>query len=184
MVKYPPSCQKPQKSEENAAAYFYRGWLKEAVNYSGKDQLKYTLENISYYFKADIEDFLQQVIKRGLTEEMEFILNGKMRTAFSERNKISACAWAVRNCRIDLCEGWLNELNDKKFEYISEKWYKQKYTEVENKRDRFEIITDIMYILTYVSKDKLDELRTKALEKSEFRNDRSDNIVAGNLLVY
>lgn len=170
-------------SAKNADAYFYSGWLKEAVNYSGKEQLKYTLENGSYYFNADIEDFLQQVIKRGLMEEMEFILNGKMRTTFSERNKISVCAWAVRNCRIDLCEEWLNELNDKKFEYISEKWYKQKYTEVENKRDRFKIITDIMYILTYVSKDKFDELRTKALEKCEFRNDRSDNIVAGNLLV-
>ena len=59
------------KSEKNAAAYFYRGWLKEAVNYLGKNQLKYTLENISYYFKPDIEDFLQQVIKRGKTEEME-----------------------------------------------------------------------------------------------------------------
>src|SRR5699024_3801947 len=89
-----------EKSEENAVAYFYRGWLKEAVNYSGKDQLKYTLENISCFFKTDIEDFLQQVIKRGLTEEIKFILNGKIRIVFSERNKISACAWAVRNCRV------------------------------------------------------------------------------------
>ncbi len=172
-----------EKSAENAAAYFYRGWLREAVNYSGKDQLKYTLENVSFYFKSDIDDFLQQIIKCGRLDEMEFILNEKMRKVFSERNKISACAWAVRNCKTDLCKGWLNELKDKKFEYISEKWYKQKYTEVENKRDRFKIITDIMYILTYVSEDKFDELIARALEKSEFRNDRSDNIVAENLLV-
>lgn len=172
-----------EKSEENATAYFYRGWLKEAVNYSGKEQLKYTLENVSYYFNVDIEDFLQHVIKCGCMEEMNFILNGNMRNNLSERNKISVCAWAVRNNQNILCQDWLDEIGDKKFEYIPDTWYKQRHTELEEKGNRFKIIADIMYILTYVSKDKFDELRTKALEKSEFRNDRSDNIVAGNLLV-
>ena len=171
------------KSEKNAAAYFYRGWLKEAVNYLGKNQLKYTLENISYYFKPDIEDFLQQVIKRGKTEEMEFILDEQIRNFLSERNRVSVCAWAVRNCRIDLCEEWLSEIDDKQFEYISKKWYQQKYTEIGKKKERFKIITDIMYILTYVSKDPFIALKNKALEKSEFKNDRSDSIVAANLLV-
>lgn len=171
------------KSEKNAAAYFYRGWLKEAVNYLGKNQLKYTLENISYYFKPDIEDFLQQVIKRGKTEEMEFILDEQIRNFLSERNRVSVCVWAVRNCRIDLCEEWLSEIDDKQFEYISKKWYHQKYTEIGKKKERFKIITDIMYILTYVSKDSFIALKNKALEKSEFKNDRSDSIVAENLLV-
>lgn len=77
------------------------------------------MENISYYFKPDIEDFLQQVIKRGKTEEMEFILDEQIRNFLSERNRVSVCVWAVRNCRIDLCEEWLSEIDDKQFEYIS-----------------------------------------------------------------
>lgn len=141
------------------------------------------MENISYYFKPDIEDFLQQVIKRGKTEEMEFILDEQIRNFLSERNRVSVCVWAVRNCRIDLCEEWLSEIDDKQFEYISKKWYHQKYTEIGKKKERFKIITDIMYILTYVSKDSFIALKNKALEKSEFKNDRSDSIVAENLLV-
>ncbi|BFL48214.1 ATP-binding protein [Lactonifactor longoviformis] len=171
-----------EKAEESAAAYFYRGWIKEAVNYTGKDQLKYTFENISCYFCTDIENFVQQVIKRGRMEDVEFVLNGKMRMALSERNRISACAWAVKNSQPDLCEDWLIEINDKKFEYISEKWYEQTYTEIEKKKERFKIIADLMYVLTYVSKEKFNELRTKAIEKSGFSKGRNDTNVAGNLL--
>jgi len=156
---------------------------KEAANYPGKDQLKYTLDNVSCYFKTDIEDFLQSVIIRGRTEEVEFLLKGKIKNVFSVRNRISACAWVVRNNRTELCEEWLQEIDVKKFEYIPEKWYKQKYTELEKKKEKFKIIADIMYILTYVSKEGFDELRAMAIEKSEFKNDRNDNIVAGNLLV-
>lgn len=100
---------------------------------------------------------------------MEFILDEQIRNFLSERNRVSVCVWAVRNCRIDLCEEWLSEIDDKQFEYISKKWYHQKYTEIGKKKERFKIITDIMYILTYVSKDSFIALKNKALEKSEFK---------------
>lgn len=172
-----------EKVEGNMAAYFYGGWIKEAINYVDTNELEYTLENISCYFDADMEAFLQAVIKYGQPEETTFLLKEKLKKAFSRRNIISVCAWAIKNSKEELCEEWIQEISDKNFEYISEKWYEHKYTELDEKKERFKMIVDIMYILSYVSKEKIDVLKEKALKKAEFKTDRGDNVVAGNLLV-
>lgn len=171
-----------EDKEKRAAAQFYKGWLKEAQNFNGIPQVEYTLENLTYYYKPDIEDFFQCVIKSNRLEDIEYILSRKERETFSEYNQLAACAWVVKNDRTGLCEDWLKDIRDEEFEFIPDEWLKRKYNEIDRERQKFNVISDIMYILSYISKKKFSELRESALEKCSISKHESDKIVAENIL--
>lgn len=170
------------EDEKRSAAQFYKGWLSEAENHYGIVQIKYTLKNLSCHYVTDIEDYFQCIIRSNRSEDIEYILQGKIKEKFSEYNQLAVCVWAVRNYRIDLCEEWLQDIANKEFTFISDKWIKRKFNELDREKERFKIIASIMYVLSYVSTKKLLELRKSALEKSEFEKDNNDKIVAENLL--
>lgn len=168
--------------EKSSAAYFFRGWLKESVNYFGKNELVFSLENLACCFRPDMDIFLQGIIRHGRDEEIGYILDKKEEVFFSKRNRIMACAWAVRSQNVELCKDWISEINFQKYGYLTKELYNQSDLGIENIREKFNIIADMLYILSYVSEDKFDNLIAIALENIELKSNKSDIFVAENLL--
>ena len=178
----PQMVEYKSEGEKRSSAQFYRGWLKEAENYKELLQIEYTLSNLSCYYKADLEDYFRFVIKTNQLENIQYVLKKNFRQIFSEYNQLAICAWAIKNEKIDLCEDWVRDIRDKEFAFVPDKWFKRKYTEINKKSERFKIIADIMYVLSYVSEKDFSELRESALEKSGFKDNRNDKCVADNIL--
>lgn len=178
----PQMVEYKSEGEKRSSAQFYRGWLKEAENYKELLQIEYTLSNLSCYYKADLEDYFRFVIKTNQLENIQYVLKKNFRQIFSEYNQLAICAWAIKNGKIDLCEDWVRDIRDKEFAFVPDKWFKRKYTEINKKSERFKIIADIMYVLSYVSEKDFSELRESALEKSGFKDNRNDKCVADNIL--
>lgn len=178
----PQMVEYESEGEKRSSAQFYRGWLKEAENYKELLQIEYTLSNLSCYYKADLEDYFRFVIKTNQLENIQYVLKKNFKQIFSEYNQLAICAWAIKNEKIDLCEDWVRDIRDKEFAFVPDKWFKRKYTEINKKRERFKIIADIMYVLSYVSEKDFSELRESALEKSGFKDNRNDKCVADNIL--
>lgn len=165
-------------------ACFYKGWLKESLNYTGNDQLEYTLENVICHFKTDIEEFFQNILLSNRIDEIVLILTGNMKKSFSERNKLSACVWAMQNNRTDLCESWIQEIVDREFDYISDEWYENKnLMSTERDKEQFEILFELMYLLKHLTSKKLNVLKLNALEKCKFEKKSAEYFVANNLLI-
>ena len=59
------------EEEKRSAAEFYRGWLGQAEQCYGVNEIEYTLENLSYSYVTDLEDYLQCIIKSGRSENIE-----------------------------------------------------------------------------------------------------------------
>ena len=178
----PQMVEYKSEGEKRSSAQFYRGWLKEAENYKELLQIEYTLSNLSCYYKADLEDYFRFVIKTNQLENIQYVLKKNFSQIFSEYNQLAICAWAIKNGKIDLCEDWVRDIRDKEFAFVPDKWFKRKYTEINKKSERFKIIADIMYVLSYVSEKDFSELRESALEKSGFKDNRNDKCVADNIL--
>ena len=170
------------EDEKRCAAQFYRGWLREAENHYGIEQIEYTLSNLACHYVTDMEDYFQGIIRSDNSECIEYILRDKIRENLSEYNQLALCVWAVRNDKIGLCEEWLWNIDNKGFAFVSDKWFERKFNEIGREKERFKIIASIMYVLSYVSEKKLLELRKGALEKSVFEKNKCDKIVAENLL--
>ena len=170
------------EEEKRSAAEFYRGWLGQAEQCYGINEIEYTLENLSYSYVTDLEDYLQCIIKSGRSENIEYILQGKTKEIFSEYNQLGVCVWAVKNDRIDLCKDWIQDIANKEYTFISDEWIKTKFNELDREKERYKIIASIMYVLSYVFTNKFVKLRKNALEKSGFEKDNQDKIVAENLL--
>lgn len=179
----PETVEYESKGEKISLAQFYKGWLKEAENYKELTQIAYTLKNLSCYYKEDLDDYFRFIIKTNHFENIQYILQENHRQNLSEYNQLAICAWAVKNEKIDLCEDWLQDIKNKEFEFVPDKWFEQKYTEINKRKAKFKIIADIMYVLSYVSEKDISELRESALEKSGFKENRSDRCVANNILV-
>ena len=151
------------EEEKRSAAEFYGGWLGQAEQCYGINEIEYTLENLSCYYVTDLEDYLQCVIKSGRSENIEYILQGKTKEKFSEYNQLGVCVWAVKNDRLDLCKDWIQDIVNKEFTFISDEWLKTKFNELDREKERFKIIASIMYVLSYVSTNKFVKLRKNAL---------------------
>lgn len=164
-------------------AYFYKGWLKESVDYIGNDQLEYTLENIRCHFKSDIEEFFENILLSNRIDDIVLILTGNIKKSFSERNKLSACVWAMQNNRTELCKSWIQEIIDKEFDYISKEWYEKLNLSIEKDKEQFEILFEIMYVLKHTTNKNLKVLKNNALEKCKFEVKSAEFCVASNLLV-
>lgn len=169
--------------EKKYVAYFYRGWLKEAKNYEELTQIKYTFENLVCYYVADLDDYFSFVIKTDRLENIRYILEGNFKRKISENNQLAICVWAIKNKKRDLCEDWIKEIKDKEFAFVSEEWLSSKNREYDKHRENFNVIADIMYVLSYVSEKNFFKLREDALKKSGFENNRRDECIANNILV-
>ena len=159
-----------------------RGFTEEAEQCYGVNEIEYTLENLSCCYVTDLEDYLQCIIKSGRSEDIEYILQEITKEKFSEYNQLGVCVWAVKNDRLDLCKDWIQDIVNKEFTFISDEWIKRKFNELDREKERFKIIASIMYVLSYVSTKKFDKIRKNALEKSGFKKDNQDKIVAEHLL--
>lgn len=170
------------EEEKNGIAHFCKGWLKEAENYYEADQIGYTLKNLSCHYVTDKEDYIRSIIKSNQLESIKYILHSNLRQTFSEYNQLTVCVFAIKNNRIDLCEDWLQAIIEKEFAFIPDQWLIRKYNEIERKKEHFKIIASIMYVLSHISLKNFLELKESALEKSSFKKDTSNMVVANNLL--
>lgn len=170
------------EEEKNGIAYFCKGWLKEAENYNETDQIGYTLKNLSCHYVTDMEDYIRSIINSNQLESIEYILNSNLRQTFSEYNQLAVCVFAIKNNRIDLCENWLQDIIEKEFVFIPDRWLVEKYNDIDRHKEQFKIIASIMYVLSHFSFKNLQELKKNALEKSSLKEGESDMDVANNLL--
>lgn len=170
------------EEEKNGIAHFCKGWLKEAENYNETDQIGYTLKNLSCHYVTDMEDYIRGIINSNQLESIEYILNSNLRQTFSEYNQLAVCVFAIKNNRIDLCENWLQDIIEKEFVFIPDRWLVEKYNDIDRHKEQFKIIASIMYVLSHFSFKNLQELKKNALEKSSLKEGESDMDVANNLL--
>ena len=179
------SCRKDKDINENEQeifAQFSKGWLKEAKNYQGIDQIEYTLRNISCCYKQDLEEYFQNIIENESIENVTYILSGKVRNSFSKLNQITACVWGIKNNRKDLCIDWIETIKNKKFKFISEKDIDKENSKNGRKREKFKLIANIMYILSCETDDSSSILLEKALNEIDFKESKYDFNVANYIL--
>lgn len=166
-----------------ARALFCKGWLDEAKGYVGKDQLNITLKPLGRLYVQDLEEYYEDVIKNNPFEDIVYLLTGKLKESLNKRNQITACAWAVRNNRIDLCSEWLEIIKDKKFNIVSEVRLYGDRLEIEKEKKKFQLSLYVMYILSYMVNENLSNLKDMALSEFNFNKNSNDYFVAGNILV-
>lgn len=173
--------ERDNEDERKSRALFCKGWLGEAKDYDGINQINITLRPLLCVYEQDLEEYYEDVIKNHPYDDVVYLLTGKLKRTLYKRNQITACAWAVRNNRINLCSDWLEIIKDKKFNIISEVRLYVRHLEIE--KEKFLLILYVIYILSYIGDNTLSELKNMALSECDFDKDSSDYFVAGNILV-
>lgn len=184
MFKVTPLKIEYEQELNQKVALFYSGWLKESVNYTGNDELEYSLKNTALHFKTDIEEYFKNILSSNRIEDIELILINYANCneeVFSERNKLLACIWSIQNNKTELCKNWIQEIIDKEFDYISEEWYLQLNPSTQ-KNEKFRIHLQIMYILNYETTENFNTLKNNVLKKCDIKVKDYDFYGASNIL--
>lgn len=168
-------------NERRALANFIKGWLKQGERHTSIEDVKYTLDNTELFYKKDIEEYIEVIIRNASNDSVIYLLSVSLVEHFSNVNRISACVWCIKNNREDLCKEWIDKILEDRFTVISDDEHQDYHANEIRKKD-FKTVYDLSYVLTSNNYKTFSQYKHEGLSKCGFKQGTIDYSVAANIL--